>query len=102
MCLAVTNVVTPMRRLAANANEDDDDHISNDTNILLYGAGALLLLVSTLAAVGNKCREARSESNADIGFEQDFDNFSAFSIPSVASAYSTNIPGYATQPIGYY
>ena len=59
-------------------------------------------MVVSLAAVVNKCKEARHASKFDIGFEQDFDDFSAFSIPSVASAYSANIPGYATQPIGYY
>ena len=58
-------------------------------------------MVVSLAAVVNKCKEGRSDSRTEIEFEHDFDNFSAFSIPSVASAYSANIPGYAAQPIGH-
>ena len=91
MCLAVTSGVTPARRFDTDTDEENDAQLSDDTNTLLYSAaGALVFIVPIVAAVVSRCRDARSE-------EEDIDYLSAYSIQSVASAYSANIPGY-----GYY
>ena len=97
MCLAATSDVTPARRVDADdTDEKDDDAVDDDTNTLLYaGAGALVLMIPILAAVASRCRDTRSTGKARHGYEQDIDAPSAYSIQSVASAYSANIPGYS-------